>query len=94
MPEEVRSVEVGSQMTNTYTHRFVANCPNNDMPILYTLCITTDGREIPVEKIVAATKAIGTAYHEAIAYRLIAQFGGLQTLRAHHHGVDIETVRP
>lgn len=80
-------------MINTYTHRFVASCPNNGKAIAYTLRIETDGRVIPVEQIVDVTDKIRGGYHEAIADQLHKQFGGRQTLVAHHHGVDIETIR-
>jgi len=78
---------------NVYTRRFVATCPNNGLPVEYTLVITTRARMIPVEQIVSATEAITSGYHEAIADHLVDQFGGRQVLVAHHHGVDIETVR-
>jgi len=80
-------------MTNTYMRQFVARCPNNDLPILYSLSIMTDGRVIPVEDILEVTDAIGADFHETIADRLHGLFGGHQTLVAHHHGVDITTVR-
>jgi hypothetical protein len=79
--------------TNTYGRQFVSCCPNNGVWILYTLSIVTDGRVIPVEDIVSAAEQIGSAYHEVIADKLHARFGGRQTLSAHHHGVDITTVR-
>jgi hypothetical protein len=77
---------------NIYTRTFVAMCPNNGATIIYTLRIETD-KMIQVEHIVTATQMIGKGYHEVIADSLHAQFGGLQVMRAHHHGVDIETVR-
>ena len=46
-----------------------------------------------VEHIVTATRMIRTGYHETIADALHKQFGGSQVLMAHHHGVDIKTVR-
>jgi hypothetical protein len=48
---------------------------------------------IPVEHIVTATGLIKFGYHENIADELHERFGGRQTLEAHHHGVDIYTVR-
>lgn len=79
--------------TNVYTRQFVAICPNNGRAVTYTLTIHTDGVVIPVETIVAATDRLQKAFHEEIADELSSQFGGRQTLTAHHHGVDIETVR-
>jgi hypothetical protein len=78
---------------NKYTRVFVASCPNNGEAIIYTLTIEVVGRMIPVEHIVTATALIKRGYHEAIADDLFQRFGGHQILRAHHHGVDIETVR-
>lgn len=80
-------------IVNTYTREFVARCPSNGQGIVYRLTISTAGRVIPVEQIVEATEAIHSGYHEAIADQLHAQFGGRQTLAAHHHGVAIETIR-
>ena len=80
-------------ITNTYRHQFVATCPVNGQPIVYTLAIETTGRVVAVEQIVAATAAVPAAFHEVIADDLYRQFGGRQTLRAHHHGVDIVTIR-
>lgn len=78
---------------NTYTHSFLVKCPVNDKVIRYTLTISTPGR-IMVEDILAATdKLPGTGYHEDIADQLAAALPGLHVLRAHHHGVDIKTVR-
>jgi SRSO17 transposase len=78
---------------NIYRHQFVSHCPNNDKPIIYALSIETDG-VIQVEHIVTAAALHKRAYHEAIADDLHARFGGKQVMTAHHHGVDIETVRP
>lgn len=78
---------------NIYTRQFVANCPNNGQPIIYNLRIETAGRMIQVEHIVTATSLIARGYHEDIADELHQRFGGRQSLRARHHGVDIETIR-
>lgn len=78
---------------NIYTRQFVADCPNNGQPIIYSLRIETVGRMIQVEHIVTATTLIKRGYHEQIADELHRRFGGRQALRAHHHGVDIETIR-
>jgi len=78
---------------NIYSRQFVADCPNNGQPIIYSLRIETLDRMIQVEHIVTATTLIKRGYHEQIADELHRRFGGRQALRAHHHGVDIETIR-
>ena len=78
---------------NTYSRQFVAECPNNGQPIIYNLRIEIADRMIPVEHIVTATALIKRGFHEQIADELHQRFGGRQALRAHHHGVDIETIR-
>jgi hypothetical protein len=77
---------------NIYRRVFIADCPNNSDPIIYTIAIESE-KQIMVEHIVTATLMIRRGYHEAIADDLHRQFGGRQVLRAHHHGVDIETIR-
>lgn len=79
-------------MSNTYRYRFVSDCPNNGMPIQYTWTLETISM-IQVEDLMAAAAEYSAAYHEQIADALAAKFIGRHTLRAHHHGVDIETVR-
>jgi hypothetical protein len=78
---------------NIYHRQFVANCPNNGEGIIYSLRIDAGDHMIPAEHIVTATALIKQGYHEHIADELFRRFGGRQTLRAHHHGVDIETLR-
>lgn len=78
---------------NKYTTNFFAVCPNNGIRIGYELTITT-GRVIHVEDIVAEVEAIKTGLHEDIADQLLANLGGSQVLKASHHGVHIETIRP
>jgi hypothetical protein len=78
---------------NIYSRQFVAACPNNGEPIIYNLRIEIVGGMIQVEHIVTATALIKRGYHEQIADELHRRFGGRQLLRAHHHGVDIETIR-
>lgn len=78
---------------NAYTRQFVAACPNNNQSIIYSLRIEVVGRMIQVEHIVTATALLKQGYHEQIADELHRRFGGRQVLRAHHHGVDIETIR-
>lgn len=77
---------------NTYKHTFVAECPGNSQPIVYQLTISIADK-ILVEHIVTACALIKRGYHETIANQLFDQFGGYQTITAHHHGVDIETIR-
>lgn len=77
---------------NIYRHEFVSVCPNNGQSIIYALEIATD-RVIYVEHITTAATLHKRAFHEAIADDLFARFGGKQILRAHHHGVDVETRR-
>ena len=75
-----------------YETEFFAACPNNGSRIKYALCIKAFS-PIPVEAIISTVQAIGAGYHEHIAERLRDAFGGLQTLRADHHGVAITTHR-
>lgn len=76
---------------NIYRHRFRATCPNNGRPIIYYLEISSE-ELIAVEDIVSACEKHEAGFHENIADSL-AELGGKQVLRAHHHGVDIETHR-
>lgn len=79
---------------NKYSRIFVAACPNNGEAIIYDLTIEVPAEcMIQVEHIVTATALIKRGFHEQIADELHRRFGGRQVLRAHHHGVDIETVR-
>lgn len=75
-----------------YETEFFAACPNNGARIKYALCIKVFS-PVPVEAIISTVQAIGSGYHEQIAESLRAAFGGLQTLRADHHGVTITTHR-
>jgi len=77
---------------NIYRLQFVSHCPNNGLHIIYSLEIET-AEVIHVEHIVTATSLLANSFHEDIADELHDRFGGKQTLRAHHHGVDIETRR-
>lgn len=79
-------------MSNIYRHRFIAKCPHNGAPILYSLEIETD-ELIHVEHIVMACALVDSGFHEEIANSLSKRFKGMQTIKAHHHGVDIETRR-
>ena len=78
---------------NTYTYVFYKNCPNNGLSIKYKLKIVSS-KTIMVEKIIETIEAYGLSiFHEHLADKLEPEIGGLQTLSAHHHGVDIETKR-
>ena len=76
---------------NIYRHSFSVLCPNNGVSINYTLEVTSN-RTIMAEDIVKAC-ARDKAFHENLADDLLIALGGSQVLRAHHHGVDIETRR-
>lgn len=78
--------------TNIYNHTFVAECPSNHQPIVYALTISHD-QMVKVEHIVMACALIKRGFHEDIADQLHDRFGGSHVLRAHHHGVDIESHR-
>lgn len=78
---------------NIYRHNFYSTCPVNGAVIAYQLEIRTPGDVIKVEHIVTACQMHPRAFHEAIADDLFERFGNVQVLRAHHHGVDIETIR-
>lgn len=78
---------------NIYRHRFSCRCPNNGISIIYDLEIRSQ-KMIYVEKIVLACQLWQQEHHEKLADALAAQFPGtIQVLKAHHHGVDIETCR-
>jgi hypothetical protein len=77
---------------NIYRYQFVANCPTNDKPIIYSLSIETE-EVIYAEHLMTACALIESDYHEDIADKLSERFKGVQTLKANHHGVDIETRR-
>jgi hypothetical protein len=79
-------------MSNTYRYRFVSDCPNNGVPIQYNWTLETNSM-IQVEDLMTAAGEYSTGYHEQIADALAERFTGRHTLRAHHHGVEIETVR-
>lgn len=76
---------------NRYRHAFLRTCPSNGRSIRYSLLVeTTD--TVMVEDLVSAC-AGEAIYHEALADELHGRFGGRQIMRAHHHGVWIETQR-
>ncbi len=78
---------------NRYRTKFFAICPANEVRIDYSLEIVT-GERLMVEKILAAVGAMTRGFHEDFADQLHKQLGGSQVLKAEHHGVEIETVRP
>jgi len=77
---------------NIYRYQFTAACPNNSRQIVYQLCIQSKDM-IHVEHIVSFAAQYPKVFHEDLADALHEKFGGRQTMVAHHHGVDIETVR-
>lgn len=78
---------------NRYSVTFMAKCPNNDRIVRFALCVESKAT-IMVEDILKAVDALpSTGFHEDIADALTVALPGRQTLTAHHHGVDIETVR-
>jgi poly(3-hydroxybutyrate) depolymerase len=80
---------------NIYRARFSATCPNNGATIAYQLAIEAPFI-IMAEAITAACTAAAECpkpYHENIADFLHSKLGGRQVITAHHHGVDIITVR-
>lgn len=76
---------------NTYRYTFIAACPGNGEQIVYSLELRHT-RKVLVEHIKTACALQKQGYQEDIAADLHARFGGHLTLRAAHHGVDIETV--
>jgi hypothetical protein len=78
---------------NTYKTQFFARCPSNGIRITYSLTINT-GSVIEVERIIEEVTSIGEGLHEDIGDRLLRKLGGQQVLKADHHGVQIETIRP
>lgn len=77
---------------NIYRHKFICACPTNGQQIAFELEITSTTM-IHVEHIVTAAALHKTGFHEDLADHLHKALGGSQVLRAHHHGVDIETIR-
>lgn len=77
---------------NKYTTQFFCFCPNNGVRILYTWVIETKEKHM-VEDLIDAVTLDHVGFHEEIADDLHREFGGFQILKAHHHGVDIETTR-
>lgn len=77
---------------NIYRYTFKAKCPNNDQRIAYELTLESPTM-VMVEKITGCCDELVSGFHEDLADLLLLKLGGKQTIRAHHHGVDVETVR-
>jgi len=77
---------------NIYKFRFDCECPNNNERIQYSVEISTT-RTVMVENIAAHFLSLTSAFHEDIADEAFQKFGGHQVIKAHHHGVDVETRR-
>ena len=79
---------------NIYRFTFMVRCPVNRRIVSYAFELRKpDHEKVMVEHIQIAAALYETAYHEEIADAFLKQFGGQQILKAHHHGVDIETRR-
>lgn len=82
---------------NNYSIEFFSNCPTNGVRVKYALSIEVPSKlVIQAEQLVAEVEAVESGppvFHEEIADRFAAKFPGSHTLKAHHHGVDIETTR-
>ena len=75
---------------NIYRYTFIAACPCNGEQIVYLLELQ-HADMVRVEHIKTACALHRQGYQEDIAADLYQRFGGRLTLRATHHGVDIET---
>jgi hypothetical protein len=79
---------------NIYRFIFIVKCPVNGKPISYAFELQKpDSEKVMVEDISAFAKAFNSEFHEQLADAFLEKFGGQQILKAHHHGVDIETHR-
>lgn len=76
---------------NIYRYTFAAACPGNGEQIVYHLELQ-HAEMVRVEHIKTACALHREGFQEDIAASLHDRFGGHLTLRAAHHGVDIETV--
>ena len=76
---------------NIYRYTFIAACPCNGEQIVYLLELQ-HADMVRVEHIKTACALHRQGYQEDIAADLYQRFGGRLTLRATHHGVDIETI--
>lgn len=80
---------------NIYRVRFFARCPTQPAArIEYHLEIENPpNNALLVEDIIDCVTLLDRGMHEEFADQLYREFGGRQVLKAHHHGVDIETRR-
>ena len=78
---------------NIYTQHFRSMCPKGGDWVEYTLTIETK-EMIMVEAIQAEVEKLQGLFQEQIADNLWQVFGGRHRLSAHHHGTDVETIRP
>ena len=78
---------------NTYRYTFAVACPGNGEQIIYRLELSHP-EMVRVEHIKTACALHKEGFQEAIAADLHKRFGGCLTLRANHHGVEIETCLP
>jgi hypothetical protein len=79
---------------NRYSTTFFCTCPVNKARVEYHLTIETT-QVISVEELLELLATVyADGFHELMADDLYQRFGGTQTMRAFHHGVTIETVRP
>lgn len=76
---------------NTYRYTFAVACPGNGEQIIHALELAHP-EMVRVEHIKTACALHREGFQEAVAADLHARFGGRLTLRAMHHGVEIETV--
>lgn len=77
---------------NIYRHSFYCICPNNEQLIRYKWELQTHEKHM-VEDLIETCAKFQEAFHEEIADTLLARYRGVQILKAHHHGVEIETHR-
>jgi len=76
---------------NIYRYTFIAACPCNGEQIVYFLELQ-HADMVRVEHIKTACALHREGFQEHIAQDLHSRFCGRLTLRAMHHGVEIETV--
>ena len=76
---------------NVYEYDFIVECPVNGAKVSHHLTIESFSL-IKVESVIEFCQ-VDPTFHEELADRLYAKFGGKQTMRAYHHGVWITTTR-
>lgn len=77
---------------NIYRTKFFCECPLNGARVEYAWTLETKDM-IFAEDLLKHITGLQPSYHEDLADGLAVAWGGRQTLEAHHHGVDITTVR-